>query len=127
MIGVDPGAVREARVDVRRGLVDPPSDLTRRSSRSSGAGARRRGSGWRLVDLPVALDVDVVGAVAHHLGDGDVGEQRLDRTEAEDVVDRLDDQPLRSAAESGVCSCWRTSPSFSRTRDSICSGVTSVS
>ena len=34
------------------------------------------------LDAPVALDVRAAGPVDHHLGDGGVGEQRLERTEA---------------------------------------------
>ncbi len=49
--------------------------------------------------LPRALDVDVVRPVDHDLGDGRVGEQRLQRAEAGHVVDHLVDEarPLRRA------------------------------
>ena len=43
-------------------------------------------------DLAVALDVDLVGPVDHHLGDGVVLEERLERPEAHDLVDHLLDQ-----------------------------------
>jgi hypothetical protein len=57
------------------------------------------------VDLAFPLDVDVVGAVAHHLGDGRVREQRLDRPESEDVVDGLGDQALPVGGAERVSSC----------------------
>ncbi len=44
------------------------------------------------VDLAAPLDIDVVGAVDHDLGDRRVGEQRFERSEARDVVDHLLDQ-----------------------------------
>ena len=47
----------------------------------------------RSID-PVSLDVDVAGAVDHHLGDGGVIEELLDRTEAHDVAGDVLDQPL---------------------------------
>ena len=48
----------------------------------------------RLVELAAALDPDVVGAVAHDLGDRVVGEQALERPVAEDVVEDLGREPL---------------------------------
>ena len=43
----------------------------------------------QLDELAAALDVDTVGAVDHHLGDGRVVEEALDRPVAERVVDDL--------------------------------------
>ena len=48
----------------------------------------------RLVQLSSALDPDVVGAVAHDLGDRVVREQALERPVAEDVVEDLGRQPV---------------------------------
>ena len=42
-----------------------------------------------IVDLAAALDVDVVRAVDHDLGDGVVAQERLERAVAEDVVGDL--------------------------------------
>ena len=46
------------------------------------------------LDLAAALDVEVVRAVDHDLGDRLVGEQRLERSEARDLADQLLDQAL---------------------------------
>ena len=91
---VDARAVGEARVDARARLVDPAAH--RRDDPVDDAQdvlvvEERRVDAQ---DLAAALDVDVVGAVDHHLGDGLVVEERLDRAEARDVVDQLLDQPL---------------------------------
>ena len=43
---------------------------------------------------PGALDVDVVEAVHHDVADGGILEQRLQRAQAEDLVQDLLDQPL---------------------------------
>ena len=45
------------------------------------------------LDLPAALDVDVVGPVHHDLGDARVQQERLERPEATDLGDDLLDQP----------------------------------
>ena len=49
------------------------------------------------LDLARALDVDVVRAVDHDLGDGRVREERLDRPEPGHVVDHLVDEADRSS------------------------------
>ena len=46
-----------------------------------------------LLDLAGALDVDLVGAVDHDLGDRRVRQQRLDGPEAGDLVGNLVDEP----------------------------------
>ena len=87
-------AVGQAGVDDRAGLVDvaaegrddavdDPSDVV------------------VVVELDVAqqqaalaLEVDLLGAVDHDLGDGRVVEQRLDRAEADDVGGQLLEQAL---------------------------------
>ena len=51
------------------------------------------------LDLALALDVDLVRAVDHDVGDGLVGEQRLERAEADHVVD---EQPHDRAQLGGV-------------------------
>ncbi len=54
----------------------------------------------QLLDPAAALDVDVVGAVDHDLGDGGVLEQRFQHAEAERLVDDPADQRARSPVES---------------------------
>ena len=44
------------------------------------------------LELAAALDIDLLGAVDHDVGDGLVGEQRLERTEAQHVVEQQLDQ-----------------------------------
>ncbi len=46
----------------------------------------------RALDLALPLDIDLVGGVDHHLGDGVVAEQRLERAVAEDVVADVADE-----------------------------------
>ncbi len=92
--GVDAGTVGQASVDAGAGLVDVAAE------RSDDAVddvehvlvvAERDGD---LLDAARALDVDLVWAVDHDLGDGRVGQQRLDGAEAGDLVDHALDQPL---------------------------------
>ena len=73
----------------------PIGVMIRSMTRSTCSSLRNVVSTRRI--LPRALDVDVVGAVDHHLGDGLVVEQRLDRPEAGDVVDHLVDRRARSS------------------------------
>jgi hypothetical protein len=47
----------------------------------------------RELELAVALDVDAVGGVDHHLRDGRVGEVTLDRAVTEDVIRQLGNEP----------------------------------
>ena len=86
---VDAAAVGEARVDHRRGLVDAAADL--RDDLVDDPQQVRVVDEGRVgaLDLAVALDVDVVVAVDHDLGDGVVAQQRLERAVAEDVVGDL--------------------------------------
>src|SRR3954453_15057523 len=79
----------EARVHHRGGLVDAAPDL--RDDLVDDAEQVRvvdeRGVGD--LELAVALDVDAVVVVDHHLGHGVVAEQGLERPVAEDVVGNL--------------------------------------
>ncbi len=52
----------------------------------------------RLVEAPLALHPDVVGAVDHDLGHAVVGEEPLERAVAEDVVGDLRDEPVAVVA-----------------------------
>ena len=91
---VDAAAVGQARVDHRRGLVDPPADLGDDLVDDPPQVVLVVEAHRRLVQLAGALDPDVVGAVDHDLGDGVVLEQRLDRPVAERVVGDLLHQPV---------------------------------
>jgi hypothetical protein len=83
--------VHEAHVDQGRRLVDPAADL---ADDAVDDPAKMRlvveldGASRELAPL---LDVDRVGPVHHDLGDGDVGQQRLEGPEAQDVVLDLTD------------------------------------
>ena len=94
---VDAGAVGEAGVDHRRRLVDAPADRGHDlvdHLAEPGVGAEALVG---AVELAAALDVDRVAAVDHHLGDGRVGEEALDRTVAEHVVAELGDERVALA------------------------------
>ena len=83
---VDAAAVRQARIDHRRGLVDAPSHL-RDDLVDDPAHVRLVIEAHVGVEEPtVALDPDVVGAVDHDLGDAVVGQQPLERAVAERIV-----------------------------------------
>ena len=88
---VDTAAVRQARIDHRRRLVDPAADLRDdlvddphhvRLVDEADVGA---------LELAVPLDVHLVRGVDHDLRHGLVAEQRLDRPVAENVVRQLTD------------------------------------
>jgi len=93
----------ESGVDQRRRLVDATADLADDAVDDPAEVSLVVESATGLrVSLPFLLDVDRVRAVHHDLGDRDVGEQSLERAEAENVVlDLADDAtsaPRRSAA-----------------------------
>ena len=80
---VDPRAVGEPRVDHRAELVDPPPERRQDSlDRVPQLLLVGEGDVGRL-DPPAALDVDAPRAVDHHLLDRGVGEQVLERSEAD--------------------------------------------
>ena len=86
-------AVGQTRVDHRARLVDPPpgpGDDPVDHLEQVALGAEPH---LRLLDQPAPLDVDRVMIVHHHLGDLRVGQERLDRPVAEDVVRDLADEP----------------------------------
>ena len=87
--GVDPGAVGQAGVDHRRGLVDPPADPRDDLVDDAPQVALVDEGGVGRVEPAVALDVDLVGAVDHDFGDRRVAQVRLERPVAEDVVGDL--------------------------------------
>ena len=94
MIAFTRDPVGEARVDHRRRLVDAAADLRHDLVDDAAQVRLVREADGRLVELAAALDPDVVGAVAHDLGDRVVREQALERPVAEDVVEDLRREPL---------------------------------
>ena len=86
---VDAAAVGQARVDHRRRLVDAPPDLGDDAvDDPQQVGVVEEGR-LGLLDPAGPLDVDLVGAVDHHVGDARVLEVGLQRPVAEDVVGDL--------------------------------------
>ena len=96
--GVDTASVGETGVDHRGRLVHPAADAR--------DDLVDRPPQVRLVlelavdldQLALALEVDVEGAVDHHLGDVDVAQVGLERAVAEDVVGDVLGDPLAVAA-----------------------------
>ena len=86
---VDAAAVREARVDHRRRLVDATTDLRHHLVDDAAQVRVVVEAHGRLEQPALALDPDVPGAVDHDLRDRVVGEQALERAVAEDVVGDL--------------------------------------
>ena len=91
--GVDAGAVGEAGVDHRGGLVDAPADLTHDLVDDPAKVDIVDEADVGLDDLAPLLDVDVVGPVDHDFGDFGVVEERIDGPVAEhvggDLVEKL--------------------------------------
>ncbi len=92
--GVDARAVGQAGVDARAGLVDVPAQRRDDAVDDVEDVLVVAESGGRLLDASGALDIDAVRAIDHDLGDGVVGEERLDGAEAGDLVDDALDQAL---------------------------------
>ena len=89
---VDARAVRQPGVDHRARLVDAAADRADDAlddlHHVRVVAEDQRG----LLQPSLALDVDLVVAVDEDVGDRRVAQQRLERTEAEDLVEDLDDQ-----------------------------------
>ena len=83
---VDAAAVGQARVDHRRRLVDPASDLRDDSVDDPQEMRVIEEGGARLGETSLPLHVDRVVAVDHDLGHALVAQQGLQRAVAEDVV-----------------------------------------
>ena len=89
---VDARAVLEARVDERRRLVDPPPE-GRHDTLDDGSHALVVGeAGARLDDAPSRLDVDRARVDDHDLGHRRVGEEALERPEAQRLVGQLSEE-----------------------------------
>ena len=86
---VDAGAVGEAGVDHRDGLVHAAADRGDDPIDDPHDVVVVLEHDVRQLELARALDVDLARAVDHDLGDGLVAEERLERPEADDLVGDL--------------------------------------
>ena len=89
---VDPRPVRQAGVHPRAHRVDPAAHRGDDPVDDPEHVLVAQERALDPLDLAVPLDVDVVGAVDHDLGDGLVPEERLQRPEAGEVVGQLLDE-----------------------------------
>jgi hypothetical protein len=85
--GVDPAAVRQARVDHRRRLVDPPPDPGDDAVDDPQQVVVVAEPDRRDLQLATALDIDLERAVDQDVGDRVVLEQRLDRPKPDHLVE----------------------------------------
>jgi hypothetical protein len=90
---VDAGAVGQAGVDHRRGLVDAATDRGDDPVDDPHDVVVVLEDDVRQLELARALDVDLAGAVDHDLRDRLVAEERLERAEADDLVGDLLEHP----------------------------------
>ena len=90
--GVDSGAVGQPGVDHRRRLVDAPAHAGDHLLDDLAELALVDEVGLGPLDLAVALDVDLIDAVAHDLGDVRVVEQGLQGTVAQEIRSNLADE-----------------------------------
>ena len=89
---VDAAAVLEARVDERRRFVDAAPDLrhdARRDAHNVGVVAE---DDVGELELALALDIDLVRAVHHDVGDAVIGEKLLERPQPQHVVEQHGDE-----------------------------------
>ena len=91
---VDAAAVGEAGVDHRRGFVDPAADRGDDLLDDPQQVPLVLEADRRRLQHAVALDEDLVVAVDQDVGDGRVLEQRLERAQAEQLVEDVADQLL---------------------------------
>ena len=89
---VDARAVGQAGIDPRARLVDAPADGGDDPVDDPEDVLVVQEGAIDALDLPAPLDVDLVRAVDHDLGDRVVGEEGLERPEAADLADQLLDQ-----------------------------------
>ena len=87
--GVDARAVGQAGVDHRAGLVDAAADRRDDAVDDAHHVVVVLERDVRQLELAAPLDVDLARPVDHDLGDGLVAQQRLERTEADDLVGDL--------------------------------------
>ena len=95
---VDARAVRQTRVDHRRAVVDAAADAADDAVDDAHQVLvvleRRR----QPFELAVALDVDVLVGVDQDVADRRIAQQRLERSEAEDLVDDVPEERLALAS-----------------------------
>ena len=92
--GVDAGAVRQAGVHHRAGLVDAPADLRHDAVDDLQQVVVVAELDVGLLQLAAALDVDLVRPVDQDVADRRVLEQHLQRAEAEGLVEHFVDELL---------------------------------
>jgi hypothetical protein len=87
--GVDARAVGQPGVDHRRGLIDAAADLADDLVDDPHQVAVVFEGDAGQLELALALDVDLVVAVDEDVGDGRLLQQRLERPQAENLVEHL--------------------------------------
>ncbi len=123
---VQAGAVGEAGVDHRRGAVEPQPERCH-DPFDEVDDARGVEVEHDRFEPAGAFHVGTAGTVDHHLGDGGIGEQRLERPEPGDLVGELLEQASnRDAARSG-CSSRSRSPRACRTASASTAGSSTPS
>ena len=101
--GVDAAAVRQARVLVGLALVNAPTQRSDDAVNDAHQVVGAFEGGIGALDLAFALDVNVLGAVDHDLGDGIIGQEWLQRAVAQNLGGDLLEQALAlHAAEDDV-------------------------
>src|SRR6478752_7196454 len=98
---VHAGAVGEACVDHRAGLVNAAADRSDDPVDDSHDVVVVLEHDVRELELARALDVDLARAVDHDLGDGLITQERLQRAEADDLVGDLLEHPHAFGAREG--------------------------
>src|SRR5690606_38969288 len=97
---VDAAAILETRVGERRGLVDAAADLVDDTLRDLEQVLLVPELDRRELQLALLLDISLVGAIDHNIGDVGVVEQLFEGTEAEQLVDQhLLERKLLAAVE----------------------------
>ena len=98
--GVDARAVLEPRVHHGAGLVDAPPDSRDDAVYHAEDVCVVLEMDRHALQLPAALDIDGLAAVDQDVGDGGIGQQGLERPEAQDLVlDLLDDALARRGVQ----------------------------
>ena len=102
---VDAAAVLQPGIADRAGFVDPPADAGDDPLRDVHDVLIVAELNVRELELAAPLDVDLLGPVDHDVGDALVPEQRLERPEADHVVDDGGaEQFLLAAVKDSRCS-----------------------
>ena len=83
---MQPGAVRQAYVDVRGRVVEPASCLRRQALGQTAYGVVVGEPHGHRLEPGAAVDEDLCRAVDEHVGDAVLAQQRLERSGPDDVV-----------------------------------------